>query len=881
MRNSLTHLTWFRRNYQMYHVLHKTSSTYPIAVLVKQDALEKTSLEKHYITPLGSIGDKAISFSLEYKKKKLKASEGREYLDQLLKALDSLSTKYLYVCDTEYFKLLTGQRKATGAIGYTFPCVVKGYEHMTVVLGVNYKQLFYDPSVQDKLDMSLQTLSDVVQGTYEDPGKGIIHSAQYPTDIDSISDFLDSLHQYPELSCDIETFSLKFWEAGIGTIAFAWDKHNGGAFAVDYRPINKIMTTGSHGLQSHNHNVKVLIRRFFEKYGGKITYHNANFDVKVLIYELYMDHELDNAGLINGLNTLGKNIDDTKIITYLATNSCAGNNLKLKDNAHEFAGNYAQDDIASIELIKLHSLLEYNLVDCLSTLYVKEKNYPIMVADQQLPIYQEIMLPSIVTLLQMELTGMPLDMSEVLHLQTEMSNTESSLHIKLQDMEVIKDFTIKMQEMECVKDNLLRERKPNSPPRPLEYYSYITFNPGSPLQLQSLMYEFLEYDVIDLTDTKQPATGAKTIKKLIHRSTCKEHTELFETLIELSEVSKILNTFVKAFIENSFKKVDGTYYLHGSFNLGGTVSGRLSSKQPNLQNIPSGSTYAKAIKKCFAAPPGWIMYGADFASLEDRISALTTKDPEKIKVYSDGYDGHSLRAFKYFGDQMPDIVDTIESINSISKEYPEVRQRSKAPTFLLTYQGTFHGLMENCGFSEREAKAIEKAYHELYIVSDEWVAEKLAQACKDGHVTVAFGLRVRTPVLAQTILNTSVTPFAAQSESRTAGNALGQSYGLLNNRACNEFRERLMASEYRNDIKIFAQIHDAIYGMVRNNLGATKWLNDNLPDCMRWQELPEIQHDEVDLSGEVDLFYPSWANAITLKNNLTIEGIFETVKEKR
>jgi hypothetical protein len=61
------------------------------------------------------------------------------------------------------------------------------------------------------------------------------------------------------------------------------------------------------------------------------------------------------------------------------------------------------------------------------------------------------------------------------------------------------------------------------------------------------------------------------------------------------------------------------------------------------------------IKSCFKAPPGWLFVGLDFASLEDRISALTTKDPNKLKVYTDGYDGHSLRAHSYFGEQMSDV----------------------------------------------------------------------------------------------------------------------------------------------------------------------------------------------------------------------------------
>jgi DNA polymerase-1 len=841
------------------------------------EGLEKEALEKHYITPLGSVGDSAISFSLEYKnKKKLKASEGREYLDKLLKALDRLGTTTLYVTDGEYFKLLTGERKTTGALGYVFDCVVKDYTHMKVIYGINHKQLFYDPSIQTKLDLSLDTLSDYIRGTHANPGNGIIHSAQYPRSTKHIAAFLDSLHAHPELSCDIETFSLKFWLAGIASIGFAWDKHNGGAFLCDH------LWAGSysvHAAQSDNIIVKDLLRKFFNEYKGKITYHNANFDIKVLIYELYMDDPLDNTGLINGLNTLSSSVDDTKIITYLATNTCAGNSLGLKENAHEFAGNYAKEDIKDVKLIQSDSLLEYNLVDCLSTNYVKEKNYPVMVRDMQEDIYRTIMLPSVTTLLQMELTGMPLAIERVIELKHDMSIDSQRLTSKLLKNPIIKEFECRLRAMACVEDNLLRERKPNSPAKPLSAYDYISFNPGSGPQLQQLLYDFLGYEVIDTTDTKQPATGAKTIKKLLHRSTCKEHTELFETLIELGGVNKILNTFIKAFIENSFCKADGIYYLHGSFNLGGTVSGRLSASQPNLQTIPSGSKYAKQIKECFIAPPGWLFGGADFASLEDRISALTTEDPEKLKVYTDGYDGHSLRAYTYFRHEMPDIVNTLESINTIADLYPKIRTKSKAPTFLLTYQGTHHGLMENCGFTREVALAIEKAYHEFYKVSDEWVAERLDQACIDGYVTTAFGLRVRTPILSQTILGNSATPYAAQAESRTAGNALGQGWCLLNNRAANEFMEIVRNSKYANDIKICAQIHDAIYLIWKNNLGVTKFVNDNLIKCMEWQEDPLIQHAEVKIGAELDIFYPNWSKGITINNNSSIEEIDKKCRE--
>lgn len=216
----------------------------------------------------------------------------------------------------------------------------------------------------------------------------------------------------------------------------------------------------------------------------------------------------------------------------------------------------------------------------------------------------------------------------------------------------------------------------------------------------------------------------------------------------------------------------------------------------------------------------------------------------------------------------------VAEINSIDELYTEFRKRSKAPTFLLTYQGTWIGLMKNCGFSEEEAKQIEQKYHEMYVESDAWVQEKLQQATKDGYVTLAFGLRLRTPLLAQSILNTTSTMNEASQEARTAGNALsGQSYGLLNNRAIIAFMKKVWASKWRTDIKPVALIHDAIYLLIKDDIECVKWVNDNLIEEMSWQELPEIQHPDVHLGAELDIYYPTWNNAITLPNNISEEEI--------
>lgn len=359
------------------------------------------------------------------------------------------------------------------------------------------------------------------------------------------------------------------------------------------------------------------------------------------------------------------------------------------------------------------------------------------------------------------------------------------------------------------------------------------------------------------------------------REEAKEVLALLEHLKGLTEVDKITSTFIYAFENYSFKHGFDSWCLHGNYKLGGTKSGRLSSSNPNLQQIPStGTRYAKHIKRCFRPPNGWLLVGADFSSLEDRISALTTRDPNKLKPYVQGYDGHSLRAYAYFRERMGDIEPTVESINSIAEKYPKLRQDSKMPTFALTYMGTWRTLVQNGNFTEEEAKKIEKEYHELYKVSDGWVWNEIEKASRTGYVELAFGLRLRTPVIKQVVVKSQTgLPAVAHKEIKTAGNALGQSYGLLNTRAANDFMQRVWKSKYKYDIKPIAQIHDAIYLVIRNKLDVLQWVNINLIDAMRWNELPAIQHPDVKLEAQLELFYPTWADGYPIPNNLTLREL--------
>lgn len=365
--------------------------------------------------------------------------------------------------------------------------------------------------------------------------------------------------------------------------------------------------------------------------------------------------------------------------------------------------------------------------------------------------------------------------------------------------------------------------------------------------------------------------------------------------------------------------------------------------------MPSGSTYGKYAKSIFEAPEDKLMAFADFSSLEDYISALQSKDPNKLKVYlgheifklsygteeeiirddstiriggdlfkvtelmeycdnpeeifppdkqydtlfrtnidtmnqpirlvkignSSGYDGHSVRAFSYFPQKLPGIVDTVESINSIKKLFDPIRGESKGPTFQLTYSGTKHGLMDKFGFTLYEAETIETNYHVLYEVSDKYKEARIQEASELGYMVLAFGLRIRCPLLSKTIRNSKHSARGASEDERTLGNAIGQSYGLLNNRAMVEFMEAVWASPYKHRIFPIAPIHDASYYIIDNDIDVVKFVNDYLIKAMQWQEDPLIAHDRVKIGAELDIAYPNWSKAVTIPNNASKEQIMQ------
>ena len=469
------------------------------ALLIKGTAFKYTDIKQHYGNPL-KVCLKALP--LEYNSLgKAPAKMIKEVLPALLADINADGITTVIIADSAYFKAATRQSKAEPHYGYRMPCTVEGFEHMHVFLTGNYQGLFYNPRIQDKIDLSLAAIADHLADNYQQLGQDVVRSSTFVHTIPDITSTLLMLLKYPSLTCDVETYGLSIDVSRIGTIAFAWNQHEGVTINVNHM-INRSAEEKLH--------IADLMHNFFKVFKGNLKYHNASFDIRCIIYDFFMFGDSTNfVAMVDALDIMFRDIDDTKLITYLATNNTAENKLSLKENAIEFAGNYAQEDIHDIKLIQNVDLMNYNLVDCLSTWYVYNKYHQKMVDEFQLEFYSNIFLPSLKNITQMELTGMPMDMTTIRSVQSDLQSIMDERTKSLLEEELVKDYLWLEQKKEFIKKNTLLKTKF----KPLDEFKS-DLNTNSPKQLGSLLYDFLGLPILDITDTGQPATGKKTIKKL-------------------------------------------------------------------------------------------------------------------------------------------------------------------------------------------------------------------------------------------------------------------------------------------------------------------------------------------------------------------------------
>ncbi|HXL52183.1 MAG TPA: DNA polymerase I [Gemmatimonadales bacterium] len=251
------------------------------------------------------------------------------------------------------------------------------------------------------------------------------------------------------------------------------------------------------------------------------------------------------------------------------------------------------------------------------------------------------------------------------------------------------------------------------------------FNINSTPQLRQLLFEKHQLPVL-----KKTKTGPSTDYEVLEQLAAMGH-EVPRLLIEYRELSKLKSTYVDA-LPGFIHPLTGR--IHTSFNQTGAATGRLSSSDPNLQNIPVRTPRGEAIRRAFVAPPGALLLTADYSQIELRLLAHLSGDPAFVEAFEQGGDVHRQTAAIIF-DVAQDRVT------------PEMRARAKTINFATIYgQGAF-ALSRQLGITQDDAKRFIDQYFTRFAGVRAWLDRTVAQAREKGYVETLFGRRRYIPEL--------------------------------------------------------------------------------------------------------------------------------------
>jgi DNA polymerase-1 len=249
------------------------------------------------------------------------------------------------------------------------------------------------------------------------------------------------------------------------------------------------------------------------------------------------------------------------------------------------------------------------------------------------------------------------------------------------------------------------------------------FNLGSPKQIGEILFNRLGLPVKKKTATGAPSTDEEVLQELA------ADYPLPAKLLEHRSLSKLKSTYTDKLPQMVNAK---TGRVHTSYQQAVAVTGRLSSNEPNLQNIPIRTVEGRRIREAFIAPPGHVLMSADYSQIELRIMAHISEDPGLLRAFAEGRDVHKATASEVFG--VP--VDEVSS---------EQRRYAKVINFGLIYGMGAFGLASNLGIEQKAARDYIDRYFARFAGVKRYMDETKAQAAERGYVETVFGRRLYLP----------------------------------------------------------------------------------------------------------------------------------------
>jgi DNA polymerase-1 len=307
------------------------------------------------------------------------------------------------------------------------------------------------------------------------------------------------------------------------------------------------------------------------------------------------------------------------------------------------------------------------------------------------------------------------------------------------------------------------------------------FNLSSPKQIQDILYDQQKLPVLKKTPKGQPSTDESVLQELALEY------PLPKLILEYRSLSKLKSTYTDKLPQQVDAK---TGRIHTSYHQAVTATGRLSSSDPNLQNIPIRSEEGRKIRKAFIAPPGYKIVAADYSQIELRIMAHLSADEGLLQAFRLGEDIHKATAAEVFGVPLEQVTH-------------DLRRSAKAINFGLIYGMSSFGLAQQLGLGRNQAQAYIDLYFARYPGVKQYMDNIREQAREQGFVETLFGRRLYLPDIQSR--NANIRQYA----ERTAINA------PMQGTAADIIKRAMIATDQwleqeKIDIKIIMQVHDEL-----------------------------------------------------------------------
>ncbi len=523
---------------------------------------------------------------------------------------------------------------------------------------------------------------DGLENAVSEPGKvdtlvvdrPVVDRSEYETILteESLDRLLKNLVKKKTFAFDMETTSKRpVWARAVG-ISFSFEEGKACYLPLTHRYLG---VPSQLGLEIVFERLKPILENEHIKKCG----HNIKYDLIVLANE---------GVFLKGIDS------DTMIASYLLNPSSRGHGLDALSLEHFGHKNLTYKEMVGtgkkevgFDEVEIERATSYAAEDSDMTWRLKSRLEP-RLKDYTLKLYQKMELPLLEVLAEMEINGVHVDRKHLTELSSDLDN--------------------KLRLLEIAIYALADE----------------TFNINSPKQLSVILFEKMKLPVI-----KKTKTGFSTDVSVLEQL-ADEH-ELPEKILTYRQLAKLKSTYVDALPEEIFKK---SGRVHTSFNQTVAATGRLSSSNPNLQNIPIRSDMGKAIRKAFTAEGDGMLLSADYSQVELRILAHLSGDEALRSAFEKGEDIHSRTAAEIFG----------SSIDNVDEES---RRMAKAVNFGIVYGLSAFGLSRQLKISQRDARDFIDQYFGLYKNVKVYMENTVSEARKNGYTLTLFNRRRYLPDL--------------------------------------------------------------------------------------------------------------------------------------